>query len=692
MRDSHLARRLRQGFHNLRVELDHGPAEGAGRAATLLLTGLRAGANVAYELSAKQPSEAAPSTVESSRGADGRAPWVWAVVLVALAAGVYVGTIDNPFVFDDRVIVLSNGRDWQHDSLWQLVRHDYWGDQRLDALYRPVTTISHILNYRLSADRPRSYHVVNTVLHAACCCCLFGLSCAVFGNWRLAGAASALFAVHALHVEAVAQVVGRAELLSALWTLVALWLYVVDARRNGGRPTWRYPLALLAAALAMLSKESGMAVIGLAACYDLWALRFSHAEHLSGRSARTPTARSRRRSRPAARRWTVPRLVRLVLQRWVAMVLVSLIVLTARMQVLGELVQDLRAIDRMDNPIPHASTLGRVLTPVVLLGKYVRLLAWPDPLSHDYSYDTIALCETPLDRRLILGGLCLAAMVVGAVWSYRRRGHVLASVGFFVLTYALVSNTVVLSGTIFAERLMYLPSVAACWLFAIAAVAAAERLSALMGTARSGWWIVAPLAAALCTVHVWLTVQRGREWRSERSLAASALSVSDDSSRVHMQAGAYALEDKDFPRALHHFERAVEIMDDHMPAHLQLGRTYLLTRQPARAIPHLTRCYGRLPPELDYFAAFYLGQAHLMLRQPEQAACWFERADMLKPDDPAILSGWSRALLARGDLVRARQILKRGVEVTPASHPLSAYFRRKLAALAKTPAAMSVPR
>ena len=552
-----------------------------------------------------------------------RAPWVWVIVIVAVAGGTYVGTLGNGFAFDDWLVVVINCRTWQNDTLWQLLQHDYWNDLQRDVLYRPVTTVSHVLNYRLSGERPATYRAINIVLHAACCCCLFGLTCAVFGDRRLAGATSVLFAAHALHVEAVAQVVGRAELLAGVLGLLALWVYVVDARQKKGRPTWRYPIAAVLTGLAILSKESAVAVIAVAGFFDLWSVRFGTGG-FSRPAADRPADVARGRISSAL-------IGRLVLQRWVGMFLVVLIVLAIRMQVLGMVIQDQGSIPKVDNPIAQASSVGRVLTPVVLLGKYVWLLVWPDPLCHDYSYNALPVCETPLDLRFAWGLLCIVGMVAGGIRSYRRAGGVLWCIVFFLLNYVLVSNTVVLSGTIFAERLMYMPSAAFCWLVAIGVVGAAEGISGRAGSERRGCLVIAPVFALLCTAHVFLTVRRGQVWRSEAGLVASALALTDDSARIHLQAGYCAMNEKDAPTAIRHLKRSLEIMPDFLPAYFQLGRAYLMDGQFEKAIQYLKRFYIQAPDGTGYTTALCIAQAYERLGRREEAKRWLARARELRP-------------------------------------------------------------
>jgi Tfp pilus assembly protein PilF len=339
------------------------------------------------------------------------------------------------------------------------------------------------------------------------------------------------------------------------------------------------------------------------------------------------------------------------------------------------------SIPKLDNPVAQAPLSGRVLTPLVLLGKYVSLLIWPHPMSCDYSYNALPICESPLEPRALWGFACLAGLVTAGFCSYRGRGRALWCVGFFGISYLLVSNTVVLIGTIFAERLMYLPSVAFCWLVAIGAVAAVDWLGERIGGGRRAWFLGALPIVALCALHLSLALARGRVWQSERKLMAAALALTDESARVHTQAGAYGLNDHDPNIAIHHLRRAVEILPDHAIGHSQLGRAYLMAKQPDRAIPHLKRAYGKLAVEANVKPAYYLGQAYMELNTPGLAVPWFELADKYEPNQPSILWAWAQAALGAGNREQAIAVLRRGVQVIPASHQLHDRFRQQLKAL-----------
>jgi tetratricopeptide (TPR) repeat protein len=583
-----------------------------------------------------------------------------ALGLFALALAVYAGSLDHEFVFDDKVVVQLGASEARRESLWKALGRSYWGSEHHDPLYRPVTTTSYLLNDRLGSEGPRAYRAVNLALHAACCVALLALGQTLFGDRRLAVAASALFAVHGLHVEPVVWVVGRAELLAALFGLAAVWLHARDLRRGARRPGWRYAAALALLALSALSKESGLAFAGVAALGDVWSRRFS------------PAA-------PAREAAAAPGLA----LRWAGLAAVAACVLALRVRVLGALLRDPAAIPLIDNPLAAASAPERVWTPLVLLARAVRLLLWPRPLSYDYSYDAIPLCDGPLDPRAWWGLACLLGMGLAAAVSARRRGHALWCVGFFALTWALVSNTFVRSGTIFAERLLYVPSAAFCWLVASLAVASADRISAVSRRPRLGAWIAAPLFAGLCLAHAALAVARARDWRSELSLVESALPVVEASTRVQAQAGVRYLEQGQLGPAVLHLERAVEIWSDNTPAHFQLGRAYLLSGRPDRAIPHLEQARRGFPRELAALASYFLGLAERARGDPERAARWLEDAARQQPDSPQLLEAWADALLAAGDREGGARVLRRALRFAPPGHPLAARLRERLEALAR---------
>jgi hypothetical protein len=125
-------------------------------------------------------------------------------------------------------------------------------------------------------------------------------------------------------------------------------------------------------------------------------------------------------------------------------------------------------LDWTINPIVRAHGLDRALIPVAILGRYVALLILPWRLSLDYSAMVFTPWQSPADPYLWIGGVALAGYLAAIGWCLvRRRGVVLFCLGCLGISYFLASNVITI-GTIFGERLMYLPSVFFCILAGIA--------------------------------------------------------------------------------------------------------------------------------------------------------------------------------------------------------------------------------
>ena len=194
--------------------------------------------------------------------------------------------------------------------LSSLLRNDFWGTPLSHSgshkSYRPVTVLSFRLNYLAGGLRPWGYHLVNVLLHC--------LACGLFGQLagRLLGPAdpaawlaALLFAVHPVHTEAVAGVVGRADVGAAVFFLLSFFSYSAYLRqretpdaprpihRNGSaaghraaappvRRGWRALLAcFVCATCAMLTKEHGITVLGTCVVYDLFVFHKLTAKELS---------------------------------------------------------------------------------------------------------------------------------------------------------------------------------------------------------------------------------------------------------------------------------------------------------------------------------------------------------------------------------------------------------------------------
>lgn len=385
-----------------------------------------------------------------------------ALAAAALALAVYAVTLGGTYVYDDVFIARDDPR--LHDtSRWG----EYWTSDYfaggVDRLYRPLVSMSYAVQWRLHGDRPALFHAVNWVMHAIVSALVAELARRLTASAMAGYVAGLLFAVHPIHVEAVANIVGRAELMCAAGVVGAL---VLMARRplTGGRAAG----VVACLVLALLSKEQGMLL-------PLMLLLVAAVRWLERSGA--PAAEAERRNG-------------MLLAFSVCVVLAAYVV--AR-ETFIRFYWNRNLLDWTANPLVRSRGIHQWLMPLALLGRYAALMVVPLRLSPNYGGTVIghvARWDDPygwVGAAVVLGWVMLVA---GA--TIKRRWWVLFCLLSLALVYGLVSNVATLIGTIFGERLMYLPSVFVLVLVGMTAarlprrgVAAAVSVLVGLGTLRA---------------------------------------------------------------------------------------------------------------------------------------------------------------------------------------------------------------
>ena len=535
----------------------------------------------------------APVTLAPALHPAPRAPLAWWMIalLGVLAVGVYANSLCNDFAFDDLAIVRDNPRviNLEWTAIWT---NNYWpktdGVDPADALYRPLTLWSYLANQALMPGVPWPFHLVNVFLHGLVTMLVAALAWRLLGDRRIALVAAALFAVHPIHAEAVANTVGRAELLAALWSLLALLVFLPVSPLPGETPppprrAWWHGLLVAACFLAaMFSKETPVTLLLAVPLIDLWRW-----------GCWKPGAR------PVWWRWLAAQGARYYLPLAAAFG----VYLHLRIRACG-LMCNTKAIHPIVNLLVDATPMQRLVTPFMLLAKYLWITFWPVHLSADYSGPSLLPAANPFYATAFqppaAAGLlvCTLALIV-ALRTRRKTPHLLLLLGLFAAAYALVANFLRI-GTILGERLFYWPSVFVLLMIAWAAVAAYQRLAAPLPKKRRAALAAASLLA-LALPAAWMariTWQRNTDWADNITLAISTARDNPNSGKACAWAGA-VLEVADRPDFVAFgkllLERSVELSPDYVNARWELAKYYGRRHELGPSAIHLAQAV-RLDP------------------------------------------------------------------------------------------------
>jgi protein O-mannosyl-transferase len=339
-----------------------------------------------------------------------RSSWILPLALAILP---FLNALGGGFVFDDKSLITLHPAVQAPFSLGKVLAAPLLGDIGKTALWRPLVTLSLALDWRIGGGQPFWFHLVNLLFYAGTVLLWSLLIRRIFRSPLLALIAGCLFAVHPLHTEVATWISGRCDLLAAFFSLAALHLVLAE------RP-WVRSLSLAAIFLALASKESA-AVLPILVLYTLWATRGSNA----GWSWRLGLS------------GFLPVLLFLLLRHGITGIW------------FGE------PPEPMDNPLAGIPLISRIPTSLDCAGRYLALLVFPARLSLDYSVPVLGRVQgfTPY---LLLGLAGTAGLVALAV--RRRSGREGWGAGFAILTFALASNLLLPVATLFAERLLFLPS------------------------------------------------------------------------------------------------------------------------------------------------------------------------------------------------------------------------------------------
>jgi len=473
------------------------------------------------------------------------------LAVIACALVPYLPALWNGFAMDDLYIIVWNPLVHSAQGVWRAFGGPYWPPDLGGQMYRPLPLATFAVDWAISHGHPVWFHAMNLLWHAGVAVIVTALTLRSpspegrGGQGVRSGALAAglVFAVHPVHVEAVANVIGLAELMAAAGVCLAVYAAVVrqDVLLSGA-----------ALVLGLLSKENAVVVPALIG----WA-------------------------------WIVGLPSRPTSRRMLAFAASWVVIAGAYLAVRSVVLQPYARLHAIAPVFLGESALAGRLTAIAALGDVLRLLLVPLTLRVDYSPAERTIVRSLLDGRFLIGLACLAVWAGLLVMAWRRQRRLEAyGLGWIAIAFLPVSNLLFSSGVLLAERTLYLPSVG----LALAAGAALARLPVPRFRIALGLLVFAGGVRSAMRTPV---------WHDDFSVTQSILQDSPDSYRGPARMAALYQSHRQPKRALvalriatRTFDRDPTLFIAGADAALTLGQSHLADSLLTRAELLCSRCPG----------------------------------------------------------------------------------------------------
>jgi tetratricopeptide (TPR) repeat protein len=552
-------------------------------------------------------------------------------LLIIATFGVYERVTHHEFVgLDDGAYVFENDRVLTGLNLESL----QWAFTTTRASnWHPLTWLSHMLDVQLFGRDPRGHHLVNLLFHIANTAFLFlVLQRMTKAIWPSA-AVAALFALHPLHVESVAWVAERKDVLSTFFWLLTMSLY---ARYVASPAAGRYLQALLVFALGLMAKPMLVALPFVLLLLDYWPLRRTQV----GSEKRAPRRKRRESGLDLRERTTWLRLL------WEKIPFFALSALSSVVTILAQ--RSGKAIVTMES-LPIGLRLENALVSYV---GYIAKTLWPHPLAVYYPHPGEISIWAATGAGLLLVGLSFLAIRAGRRYPYLPIGWL-----WFVGTLVPVIGLVQVGEQAMADRYTYVPLIG---LFIVLVWGAAElatrwRLPRVLLLAVVGVLLIA------LSVQTWAQVGH---WRNTERLFEHTLRVTTDNSMAHTALAGGLFHQGRLEEAVTHYRKALEIDPEYARAHHNLGATLVRQGHLTEAIERYAEAV-RLDPD---HATYHVGLAtalHRVERMDEAIEHYLE-ALRIEPHQADALNNLGVARMSRGELDQAIRAYSEAIRTRPA--------------------------
>ncbi|KAJ8665348.1 hypothetical protein QAD02_007010 [Eretmocerus hayati] len=488
------------------------------------------------------------------------------ILVIVVASMCFLVTHNGDFVFDDSEAIVNN-QDTQMAPLHQIFQNDFWGTKLSSKYshksYRPLTILSFRWNYILRGKlNPPDFHKVNILLHMIVSVMtlfifniLLNRKCPIISFH-----AALLFSVHPIHSEAVAGIVGRADVLCSLFMWLSLFSYHKSVTSRSSMVQWSYLfLSITSSSISMLCKEIGITVLGICIIYDVLMVNKILPKHLLSFLKPKYTCQEMKRLMETKYQ---------CFTRCMVLIVASLLLLWTRFKIMGFSKPEFKSIDNPASLLDN--TVLRIINYHYIYALNMWLLLCPLWLCFDWSMGCIPLI-LEADMRIILvlimwlffGALM---MIIFSDSDPQLVRFTTMGVALMLLPFLPASNLFFPVGFVIAERVLYVPSAGFCLLVAIG-------LNRVIASVKYPKAVLASFYV-LIIVFFARSWTRSNQWNTESSLFQSGLNVCPLNAKVHYNIGKNAADKGNKDHAKIEYQEAIRLNPNYSQAMNNLGNLY----------------------------------------------------------------------------------------------------------------------
>lgn len=547
--------------------------------------------------------------------------------LAAITWLVFGQTLNHQFVnYDDGEYVVRNAQVARGLTLEGIV----WAFTHVHSSnWHPLTWISHMMDSQFYGSNPGGHHLTNTLLHAATAILLFLVLRQMTGTFCRSAFVAAVFAIHPLHVESVAWVAERKDVLSGLFFMLTIGAYVRYARA-----TWspfRYGLVVLLFAMGLMCKPMLVTMPFVLFLLDYWPLnRFAITQGQDGKHLKIRQ--------------------RQILEK---LPLLGLGLASCAITLFAQR-ESMAPIARIPLPL-------RLGNAVISYMDYLRQMFWPSDLAALYPWEA-----TRLGVWNTLLAIVLLAGVSAAVFVLRRWRYLVTGWLWYLITLVPVIGILQVGNQARADRYTYLAQIGLYLL-----------LTWGMADLSTRWRyrpvFLASLASLILVALIFCARLQTSYWKDSETLWSHALACTSDNIIAEGNLGQACYTEGKRREAMIYFQNSLRIEPNQASIHSCLGVFFLEMDQANESVVHLEKALEIEPNFGD--AHYNLGNTYMQMGRTKEALSHYNRALEIDPSDTQAMNNMAWMLATCPDALmrdgaRAVELAERADSLTRGESPI----------------------